>query len=238
MCSYNVEQLHNELNLINKQIDYMTSLQMQYHYKCAALQVDIPLSSGTVTMIIDNYKGCTNTDSLLLLFALILKYLIIKLIYFLFPNAIYCAYLFYMHTFFSKNTKKQHLKNLYLWLTPYCLCFSMAVRRGIKTQAFYWFVILLVFLNTACVAVEHNGQPLYLTNFLCKLYVCLLIDHLTVKLTRTNLCSPLQTLPSLFSLVCLCAKCWSRCTPWVEKYTFHLHLTVLTAWSLWAVSLK
>lgn len=44
----------------------------------------------------------------------------------------------------------------------------MIVRRGIKTQAFYWFVILLVFLNTVCVAVEHKGQPEFLTDFLCK----------------------------------------------------------------------
>nr|XP_046908927.1 voltage-dependent calcium channel type A subunit alpha-1-like isoform X13 [Dermatophagoides farinae] len=44
--------------------------------------------------------------------------------------------------------------------------FRLAVRRGIKTQAFYWFVILLVFLNTACVAVEHKGQPEFLTQFL------------------------------------------------------------------------
>ncbi|OTF82710.1 hypothetical protein BLA29_004724 [Euroglyphus maynei] len=45
--------------------------------------------------------------------------------------------------------------------------YRLAVRRGIKTQAFYWFVILLVFLNTACVAVEHKGQPEFLTQFLC-----------------------------------------------------------------------
>ena len=44
----------------------------------------------------------------------------------------------------------------------------IGVRRAIKTQGFYWFVIVLVFLNTACVAVEHKGQDLWLTNFLCK----------------------------------------------------------------------
>ena len=46
----------------------------------------------------------------------------------------------------------------------------MAIRRGIKTQTFYWSVILLVFLNTACVAVEHNGQPTWLTEFLCEFF--------------------------------------------------------------------
>lgn len=36
-----------------------------------------------------------------------------------------------------------------------------------KSQWFYWFVIVLVFLNTATVASEHYGQPQYLTDFLC-----------------------------------------------------------------------
>ncbi|XP_053201741.1 voltage-dependent calcium channel type A subunit alpha-1-like isoform X3 [Panonychus citri] len=40
-----------------------------------------------------------------------------------------------------------------------------SVRRVIKSQAFYWFVIVLVFLNTVCVAVEHYGQPQYVTDF-------------------------------------------------------------------------
>lgn len=47
----------------------------------------------------------------------------------------------------------------------------MSMRKTIKTQAFYWFVILLVFLNTACVAVEHKGQPQFLTDFLCKFII-------------------------------------------------------------------
>lgn len=40
------------------------------------------------------------------------------------------------------------------------------IRRAIKSQPFYWCVIVLVFLNTSCVAVEHYGQPLWLTEFL------------------------------------------------------------------------
>ena len=40
-----------------------------------------------------------------------------------------------------------------------------------KTQAFYWTVIVLVFLNTACVAIEHDGQKQFLTDFLCRLNV-------------------------------------------------------------------
>jgi hypothetical protein len=41
------------------------------------------------------------------------------------------------------------------------------IRRLVKKQGFYWAVIVLVFLNTLCVAVEHNNQPDWLTDFLC-----------------------------------------------------------------------
>lgn len=37
-----------------------------------------------------------------------------------------------------------------------------------KSQKFYWFVIVLVFFNTVCVAVEHYDQPKWLSDFLCK----------------------------------------------------------------------
>lgn len=36
----------------------------------------------------------------------------------------------------------------------------------IKTQIFYWTVIILVFLNALCAAVEHYNQPEWLSNFL------------------------------------------------------------------------
>ncbi|XP_037047740.1 voltage-dependent calcium channel type A subunit alpha-1-like isoform X2 [Bradysia coprophila] len=39
------------------------------------------------------------------------------------------------------------------------------IRNTVKTQFFYWFIITLVFLNTACEAVEHYGQPEWLTIF-------------------------------------------------------------------------
>lgn len=41
------------------------------------------------------------------------------------------------------------------------------IRRMIKTQGFYWIVILLVFLNAACAAVEHYNMPPWLNEFLC-----------------------------------------------------------------------
>lgn len=42
------------------------------------------------------------------------------------------------------------------------------IRHTVKQQWFYWFVIVLVFFNTVCVAVEHYNQPPWLTEFLCK----------------------------------------------------------------------
>uniref|UniRef100_A0A5K3F336 Voltage-dependent calcium channel type A subunit alpha-1 n=1 Tax=Mesocestoides corti TaxID=53468 RepID=A0A5K3F336_MESCO len=44
--------------------------------------------------------------------------------------------------------------------------FRYAVRRLAKSQLAYWSVIVLVFLNTICVAIEHYGQPAWLTSFL------------------------------------------------------------------------
>lgn len=40
------------------------------------------------------------------------------------------------------------------------------IRGVVKQQWFYWFVILLVFFNTCCVAVEHYNQPEWLSEFL------------------------------------------------------------------------
>eukprot|EP00095_Tigriopus_kingsejongensis_P009066 maker-scaffold308_size214241-snap-gene-1.42 protein:Tk09066 transcript:maker-scaffold308_size214241-snap-gene-1.42-mRNA-1 annotation:"voltage-dependent p q-type calcium channel subunit alpha-1a-like" len=43
------------------------------------------------------------------------------------------------------------------------------IRRMCKQQWWFWLVIVLVFLNTCTVAVEHYNQPQWLTEFLCKL---------------------------------------------------------------------
>ncbi|KOB73804.1 Cacophony, partial [Operophtera brumata] len=44
--------------------------------------------------------------------------------------------------------------------------FRFWIRHTVKTQWFYWFVIVLVLFNTICVAVEHYNQPPWLTSFL------------------------------------------------------------------------
>ena len=37
--------------------------------------------------------------------------------------------------------------------------------RAVKTQAMFWIVLLLVFLNSCILATEHYGQPVWLTSF-------------------------------------------------------------------------
>nr|XP_058951235.1 voltage-dependent N-type calcium channel subunit alpha-1B-like isoform X1 [Pocillopora verrucosa]XP_058951236.1 voltage-dependent N-type calcium channel subunit alpha-1B-like isoform X1 [Pocillopora verrucosa]XP_058951237.1 voltage-dependent N-type calcium channel subunit alpha-1B-like isoform X1 [Pocillopora verrucosa]XP_058951238.1 voltage-dependent N-type calcium channel subunit alpha-1B-like isoform X1 [Pocillopora verrucosa] len=43
--------------------------------------------------------------------------------------------------------------------------FSVKVGRMVKTQAFYWTVLVCVFLNTIVLAVEYYGQPKWLSDF-------------------------------------------------------------------------
>lgn len=40
-----------------------------------------------------------------------------------------------------------------------------ACRRAVKSQAFYWLIIVLVFLNTGVLATEHYRQPKWLDDF-------------------------------------------------------------------------
>ncbi|CAL4058844.1 unnamed protein product, partial [Meganyctiphanes norvegica] len=59
------------------------------------------------------------------------------------------------------------------------------IRRTVKKQWFYWFVIALVFLNTACVASEHYMQPQWLTDFLYYaefVFLGLFISEMIIKM--------------------------------------------------------
>uniref|UniRef100_A0A8D2J6P1 Voltage-dependent R-type calcium channel subunit alpha n=1 Tax=Varanus komodoensis TaxID=61221 RepID=A0A8D2J6P1_VARKO len=42
----------------------------------------------------------------------------------------------------------------------------ISVRHMVKSQVFYWLVLSIVALNTACVAIVHHNQPLWLTHLL------------------------------------------------------------------------
>lgn len=45
-----------------------------------------------------------------------------------------------------------------------------ACRKAVKSQAFYWLIIVLVFLNTGVLATEHYQQPPWLDDFQGMLY--------------------------------------------------------------------
>ena len=58
------------------------------------------------------------------------------------------------------------------------------IRRMIKTQAFYWTVIILVFLNAICAALEHYNQPIWLNEFLIYTeitFLCTFIFEMSIK---------------------------------------------------------
>lgn len=68
--------------------------------------------------------------------------------------------------FQDSKTKKKREGNF--WVAE--KRFRYWIRHTVKTQWFYWFVIVLVFLNTVTVAAEHYNQPQFLTDFLCEYF--------------------------------------------------------------------
>ena len=82
----------------------------------------------------------------------------------------------------------------------------------VQTPAWFWFVIVLVFLNTCTVAVEHYHQPDWLTEFLCK-------KHLASHFITSHLSSSFQSTLNFVSWECLCSRWASGCTPWVSPPT-------------------
>ncbi|XP_075394260.1 voltage-dependent L-type calcium channel subunit alpha-1F isoform X2 [Tenrec ecaudatus] len=58
-------------------------------------------------------------------------------------------------------------------------------RRAVKSNACYWAVLLLVFLNTLTIASEHHGQPMWLTqtqDYANKVLLCLFTVEMLLKL--------------------------------------------------------
>ncbi len=101
-------------------------------------------------------------------------------------------------------------------------------RLAVKSQAFYWLIIILVFLNTGVLATEHYQQHEWLDFFQGTLYtlflfqiVCLL--HFNRQYNSTCSWHFLHTLlsrqmwPISFSSYSLPLKCCWRCTVWDFK---------------------
>ncbi|XP_067662127.1 voltage-dependent calcium channel type A subunit alpha-1-like isoform X5 [Haliotis asinina] len=63
--------------------------------------------------------------------------------------------------------------------------FRFSIRKLVKSQPFYWIVIVLVFLNTVCVASEHYGQPDWHSDFLYYMefmFLALFISEMFIKM--------------------------------------------------------
>ena len=73
--------------------------------------------------------------------------------------------------------KRKFKKNSDFWV--YEKKIRLVIRKAIKQQWFYWTVIVLVFFNTFCVAIEHYGQPLWLSDFLRKIISLIWTGHLS-----------------------------------------------------------
>ncbi|XP_050685852.1 voltage-dependent calcium channel type A subunit alpha-1-like isoform X27 [Eriocheir sinensis] len=84
---------------------------------------------------------------------------------------------------YLKNKVKKQGACANFWKAEKTLRFG--IRRTVKQQWFYWFVIILVFLNTVCVAAEHYNQPEWLTKFLYYaefIFLCLFISEMLIKM--------------------------------------------------------
>ena len=120
------------------------------------------------------------------------------------------------------------------------------IRKTIKKQWFYWFVILLVFFNTCSVAVEHYDQPKWLSEFLGKLLMYnkyqtsydvyeiieSTINRLKNSLRQNNIMILIflsQIGQSTCFLVCSSLKCFCECGPWDQMYIFRPRSIALTA---------
>ena len=97
-----------------------------------------------------------------------------------------------------------------------------------KQQWFYWFVIVLVFFNTVCVAVEHYNQPPWLTEFLCKFFFLFFFLHICLSiLWYAVVC--MQITLNLPSWVCSWRRCSSKCTHWARGSTLSRRSTASIA---------
>merc|ERR550532_2936084 len=82
------------------------------------------------------------------------------------------------------------------------------IRGVVKQQSFYWAVILLVFFNTCCVAVEHYDQPDWLSEFLEiaeYVFLCLFLTEMLVRMYALGPRIYFESSFNRFDCVVICA---------------------------------
>nr|AXF54067.1 voltage-dependent calcium channel A type alpha-1 [Ditylenchus destructor] len=85
----------------------------------------------------------------------------------------------------SRKSRVQNRRGLYGRFCKKVRLFRLRLRHVVKSQIFYWLVITLVFLNTACVASEHYGQPEWLSEFLNYaeyIFLAIFIGEMLIKM--------------------------------------------------------
>ncbi len=134
---------------------------------------------------------------------------------------------FFFWRIISKTCRDPYLAYLDLpinvkWV-PIHLVTQSLVRRNLLRR----FVILLVFLNTCCVAVEHYNQPQWLTEFLGKPYhIRSFIKAISsFFLSIFKMLCKFQKLPSTCFSVCSWRRCLCGSTLWDQGYFLNLLLT-------------
>ena len=91
-------------------------------------------------------------------------------------------------------------------------------KKVVKTSFFYWLVIFLVFLNTLCGAVEHYGQPAWLTRFLGRCFLMVLASN-QVQITQIG-----------YFCCCSSVKCLSKYSALARVFTSSQPLIDSTVW--------
>ncbi|CAI9738066.1 voltage-dependent calcium channel type A subunit alpha-1-like isoform X9 [Octopus vulgaris] len=105
------------------------------------------------------------------------------------------------------KNRKAHGKCAGFWRAEKHLRFT--IRKSVKSQAFYWFVIILVLLNTLCVASEHYGQAEWHTEFLYVMefvFLALFMSEMLIKMYGLGVRLYFQSSFNIFDcLVILCS---------------------------------
>merc|ERR1719458_1235787 len=81
------------------------------------------------------------------------------------------------------------------------------IRKACKTPAWFWFVIVLVFLNTCTVAVEHYNQPDWLTEFLFYaefMFLGLFVFEMGVRMYALGLATYFSSAFNRFDCIVIC----------------------------------
>ncbi|XP_041481260.1 voltage-dependent calcium channel type A subunit alpha-1-like isoform X7 [Lytechinus variegatus] len=130
----------------------------------------------------------------------------------------------------TKEKKKKKRKKKFVRIRRAEKRLRFAIRHAVKTQAFYWLVIVLVFLNTICVAIEHYNQPHWLEQFLYYaeiVFLCIFIMEMVIKMYGLGPGVYFQSAFNKFDCLVICASMFE--VIWTKYKDESFGLSVLRA---------